>query len=586
MFRYSTALGRQLLTYVLAFSFVITLLSLFYILYSDYQRGLQQYDENLEQIENSYRKSLSYSLWNFDANQIDAQLHGILNFPGVVYTYIENNDEVLYSSGNVYNHVDQHHQFGLSYDTPTEHYPLGVLHISLDYSQLHQELTDQTVNILLTQFVKTFTISIFLLFIVHQLITRRLYALAEWAQDFSLDTPKGPLLKHRRNDEISAVNQAIHQMLMRLRQDIEEQKKSHQQFEHTRNQLTIAVDNAGIGFCTYNAEANKLDSNSHFAGHLATTELELESVRHPINELVNRIEGPESVQQRERINQLFIGRLSRVHDLIWIRDFQQTRRYLEITLQISRYRDTRPAEIMICTVDRTQEQLALEQSRELTLSLENKVTARTEDLYNEQLRSKATIRKLEQDLERTASHYSSESQKEINQLLLKQLHQLEPLTDAETRPRIQAFMEYLSVSESSPSSSIDLALLIRRWAEQTFEADKQPITDLPFSLIIEENPDVFYFLLNHLVLRKCRNVSASDCSIGLKLNRGMIEIKATHSGQNNQSATQSMTGISIADRDIDSLCEHLVSTRFQGQLTTEQAENEQSLTLLLSIRNH
>ena len=44
--------------------------------------------------------------------------------------------------------------------------------------------------------------------------------------------------------------------------------------------------------------------------------------------------------------------------------------------------------------------------------------------------------------------------------------------------------------------------------------------------------------------------------------------------------------LSIADRDIDSLCEHLVSTRFQGQLTTEQAENEQSLTLLLSIRNH
>ena len=583
MFRYSTALGRQLLTYVLAFSFVITLLSLLYILYSDYRRGLHQYNENLVQIENSYQKSLSYSLWNFDANQIDAQLHGILNFPGVVYTYIENNDEVLYSSGNVYNHVDQRYQFDLRYQTPGEDYNLGTLHISLDYSQLHQELTEQTVNILITQFIKTFTISLFLLFIVHQVITRRLYALADWAQHFSLDNPRGPVLKTRRTDEISAVNQAIHQMLMRMRQDIDEQHRAHQQLEHTRNQLTIAVDNAGIGFCTYDADKDMLDSNGHFAGHLATTEFELESLRHPINELIDRIHGPDAVQQRERINQLLIGRLSRVHDLIWIQDFQEEPRYLEITLQASRYRDTRPAEIMICSVDRTQEQNAMKQSRELTLSLENKVTARTEALYNEQLRSKATIRKLEQDLERLQSHYSSNAQQEINQLLLKLLQQVEPDTEPRHQVCLQAFMEYLTVSELSPDGgSIDLAQLIRQWSEEKCPASHRPQLNMPFSLIIEENQRVISFLLNHLLLRRHQQTKEGGSLITLRLSGNKISIEGRFSLAATPADSEDMT----LGLDVDNLCEHLIVTRFQGCLLKEVTDSQEIITLQLAIRNH
>jgi len=578
MFRYSTALGRQLLTYVLAFSFVVTLVSLFYILFSDYQRNVRQYSANIIQIENSYQKSLSYSLWNFDSNQVEAQLHGILNFPGVVYTYIENKDEVVYSAGNVYSHVDERREFRLTYKGPNETHDLGVLHISLDYSQLHQELAQQTVNILTSQFVKTFAISIFLLFIVNQLITSRLASLADWARNFSLENLKGPQLKRHKNDEIGAVSQAIHQMLGRLKLDMEEQKKAHQQLENTRNKLSVAVDNAGIGFCTYNAENDTLESNSHFAVHLATTETELEGLRHPINELLSRIQGSDAVQQREKINQLLIGRLSRMHDLISIEDFQDEQRFLEITLQISRYRDTRPAEILICSVDRTQEQMAMQHSRELTVSLENKVTARTEDLYNEQLRSRSTIRKLEQEVELLQTHYTENAQQEINHLLYKQLKQAEALVDNQQRDQLNAFMEYLIISECKAEESIDLPHIIR---EQIKKSGVSNVTlNLPFSLIIEEDPEVFRFLTEQVIVREQKQNNPLETEIRLKLNGDKIQIQTDiqTSFRENDGGT--------AENDIFRLCEHLIKTRFQGTIERTQSADHICIRLELAIRNH
>lgn len=561
MHKYSTVIGRKLLSYILAFSFIITLAAFLYILLSDYQRGVSSYDRNLEQIRNSYQQSISYSLWNFDSGQIEAQLLGILNFPGVVYVYIENNGKLLHSAGNLYNQAERQYQFSLHYTSAGQEYPLGTLHISLDYTGLYDEIKEKTINILLTQFIKTFSISVFVLFIVHQVITRRLGRMADWARNFSLNNLSTPLRIQSSRvtpDELTTVADAINQMRHTLQQDMEQQEQSRRQLENIKEQLSIAINNAAIGFCTYSPGEDKVSCNAHFASRLAATEYELESLQHPLDKLLQRLEGPQAVPQRERINQLLQGRSGRIQDTFQLRNFHNELCYLEMTLQTTRYHDNRPQEIMICMADRTREQEALIQARELTVSLENKVTQRTEDLYNEQLRSHATIEQLQKELKQLSAEDEKEQQKKINELLLSQLVRLQQISPP-LPAALPAFTEYLQVSVQERRSSINLARYTRLWLEEADLSEDKITLHLPFSLIVEEDPALIRFLFRHLILEEPALASSHHTDITLRLTADQVEFTARYQPDNNR-----LPELTEDQQTIASLCGHLISLRLHG----------------------
>ena len=561
MHKYSTVIGRKLLSYILAFSFIITLAAFLYILLSDYQRGVSSYDRNLEQIRNSYQQSISYSLWNFDSGQIEAQLLGILNFPGVVYVYIENNGKLLHSAGNLYNQAERQYQFSLHYTSAGQEYPLGTLHISLDYTGLYDEIKEKTINILLTQFIKTFSISVFVLFIVHQVITRRLGRMADWARNFSLNNLSTPLRIQSSRvtpDELTTVADAINQMRHTLQQDMEQQEQSRRQLENIKEQLSIAINNAAIGFCTYSPVEDKVSCNAHFASRLAATEYELESLQHPLDKLLQRLEGPQAVPQRERINQLLQGRSGRIQDTFQLRNFHNELCYLEMTLQTTRYHDNRPQEILICMADRTREQEALIQARELTVSLENKVTQRTEDLYNEQLRSHATIEQLQKELKQLSAEDEKEQQKKINELLLSQLVRLQQIS-APLPAALPAFTEYLQVSVQERRSSINLARYTRLWLEEADLSEDKITLHLPFSLIVEEDPALIRFLFRHLILDEPALASSHHTDITLRLTADQVEFTARYQPDNNR-----LPELTEDQQTIASLCSHLISLRLHG----------------------
>ncbi|MDK2779292.1 MAG: hypothetical protein KYX62_16685 [Pseudomonadota bacterium] len=565
MLKYSTAIGRKLLSYILAFSFVTTLAAFLYILLADYQRGISSYDKGLQQIRNSYQQSVSYSLWNFDSGQIEAQLLGILNFPGVVYVYIENNGEMLHSAGNIYARSDRRFQFDLAYDSAGRNYELGTLHLSLNYTGLYDEIRDKAINILLTQFIKTFSVSVFLLFIVHQLVTRRLARMADWAGNFSLRNLSTPLTiqdSSDRHDELTTVADAINQMRETLQQDISDQETSRRELENLKEKLSIAINNAAIGFCTYHSDEDTIHCNSHFASCLSTTEYELEAMQHPMEYLTGRITGAQAVQQKERLNQLLQGRLGRVHDTLWLKNFAGEERYLEMTFQITRYRDTRPQEILICIVDRTQEQNALSQARELTMALENKVTQRTEELYNEQLRSRATIEYLEQELQRVHSERSQEQQRGINELLLSQLQRMNQLVSVSQAPALPVFLEYLKISVRDEPGTINLTRCVQDWLAEDPALAAHINASLPFSLIIEEDPAVIRFLFRNLILRDPAMNADSECELTLRLNQDQVEFTASYQPADNQ-----LPALNADEEDVFRLCEYIISLRLHGSLS-------------------
>ena len=218
-------LAVTLLAYVLMFSFFVTLATSAYIIYSDYLQGANKLNQSITQIKAGYQESISYSLWNFDSQQIKTQLAGILNFPGVLNVYIETKEGLLHSAGDFEQNASQKHAFDLFFTSAERQYPLGVLNITLDYKGLYETLFYKALNILATQFVKTFSVSLFILFIFQRLVTHRLLSMSRWAKKFSIndldnELTVGATHKNSGPDEIDAVVSAINSMRNSLKEDI------------------------------------------------------------------------------------------------------------------------------------------------------------------------------------------------------------------------------------------------------------------------------------------------------------------------------------------------------------------------------
>lgn len=516
-------IGFKLLSYLLGFSFMATLIAFGAILLSDYYRGINEYSNSITQIRSGYQQSLSYSLWNFDTRQINSQLEGILNFPGVVYVHIESEGNLIHSAGNVLANSEERHSFPLSYQSAGNRYELGELYIDIDYTGLYQELLDKTLEILVTQFLKTFSVSVFVLFIVRLLITRRLKVMSDWAESYSLSQLDQPLdlnLHQHEHDELDSVADAINTMRNKIKQDVRERQKAQSQLEDIKERLALAIDNAALGFCQYHSHNDRIVCNHHFATLMGSTQSELERLSHPLEHIRDLISGDMRAEQKERFNQLLYGRLNRLQNCVNLIDFSGKEKWLDATVQITRFDENLPAEILICVVDKTKEQIASHQAQELTLSLENKVTKRTEELYEEQQRAKINIQKLSQQLERQQQNQSSCLDNPFNSLLLEGMKQ----GNSALLGRIQ---QYLDIVLNGQHTMLNLSQSIRQWAEQQLPLQASQVTlKLPLSLILEENEPLICFLLEGMLVQDPLFPACESLELTLSLSGNQARIEA------------------------------------------------------------
>jgi C4-dicarboxylate-specific signal transduction histidine kinase len=213
----TSVLGRRLLLNIICFSFFITLMASGIIIYSDYRAGIKQISSSISRIEAVYLPSISFSLWNYDYNQLLLQLKGINNFPGVVACQvIDEKGHQVQSFGEIKNHeiVEQYH-FPLTYNDQGITQPLGKLIIAITKEEVYKNLIDKIIVIIGSQFFKTITVSLFILFLVYKMITRHLNQMSNWARNLDIENFNDILLLDRsplNNDELSVVTNAINQL--------------------------------------------------------------------------------------------------------------------------------------------------------------------------------------------------------------------------------------------------------------------------------------------------------------------------------------------------------------------------------------
>ena len=240
-------LGRMLLVYLLAFSSFVTLIMTGAVLYSDYQKEVSIRDSSLLQIQTGYLPSLAQSLWNIDELQMRTQLEGVVNFPYVVYVEVSDDIGSQFNAGSLSDAANLHSEkFDLIYHdlaSPSgQKIKAGLLNVFVDTDLIHANIFDKALVILITQFVKTLTVSLFLLWLVSVLVTRHLHRIVEWADMNNLEIP---LVLNRlpgKWDELERVTDAINSMRTKKLQGIKERDDAYDELDRLNTSLELQID--------------------------------------------------------------------------------------------------------------------------------------------------------------------------------------------------------------------------------------------------------------------------------------------------------------------------------------------------------
>jgi diguanylate cyclase (GGDEF)-like protein len=239
--RHRLGVAPRILMLILLFSSGVTLLSTGLQLYLDYRRDVNAIESRLEEVEQSYLSSIAGSLWNLDIGQLRLQLDGIRRLPDMQALEVRevSSDVVQPLVVTVGKHLSRGVVVREAPITRTENgitQTIGIFHAEATMTGVYRRLADTAVVILVTQGIKTFLVSLFILYIVHRLITRHLFVIADHADAFDLRSP-GPKLRLRRrkppeSDELDRVVTAFNNMSDGLQRAYDELGEANAELEH------------------------------------------------------------------------------------------------------------------------------------------------------------------------------------------------------------------------------------------------------------------------------------------------------------------------------------------------------------------
>lgn len=218
-YRRRRKLSRLLVVLVLLFSGFITLLLTAIQLYLDYRYDVSLIEQRLQQIEISNLDSVSRHLWTLNYSALRLQMEGLLRQPDLIYMEVVDAEgatvaAIGYGEGKVL----RGRLYPVLYQYRGETRRIGTLVVVATLDGVYQRLWDTFLVILVTQAIKTFLVTVFILLLFQRLVTRHLDRLAEVAdasdvrtlsQPWALDRPARWYNKH---DELEALLSAFNRM--------------------------------------------------------------------------------------------------------------------------------------------------------------------------------------------------------------------------------------------------------------------------------------------------------------------------------------------------------------------------------------
>ncbi len=245
-------LPYRLLIYILICSSFFTILGTSIQLYMEYRSDVDEIGKAMSQIDDSYANTIAASLWDINIEHVSIQLDGALKLPGIRYLEVTDKtagfSEPIAAAGfRPLTTRTIERSFPLIHHVDGKSVDVGQLVVVADLQDVLSRLKHRVFIVLTTQAVKTFLVALFILMIIHYMVTRHLQTVADYAREMDIDNLERPLIlnrfdSNRKEDELDMVAKAFNEMRVNLIGDIEERKKT----EEALRQSNMIVENSPV----------------------------------------------------------------------------------------------------------------------------------------------------------------------------------------------------------------------------------------------------------------------------------------------------------------------------------------------------
>ena len=248
-----------MILYILMFSSVITLVLTLIQLYKDYRYDLTLIDSRFEQIEASNLASINESVWTLNQTSLNLQLNGLLRLPDMIFIEVRSSDNRVLSSVG-----DNHRKNTIVRLYPIEHsyrehkVVLGQLTAVATLDNVYQRLWDTAIVILVTQAIKTFLVSLFIVIIFQSLVTRHLGRFAIYLKKLNISAPYLPFSLDRK-ENLFTLRDELDQMVSSFNVMHKNLQQAYAELNLSKDALKTAQSMAHLGSWIWDMKSDQID---------------------------------------------------------------------------------------------------------------------------------------------------------------------------------------------------------------------------------------------------------------------------------------------------------------------------------------
>jgi len=289
-FRDRHSIGFKILLGVLVISGLATCVIASYQLYRDYRTDVKGIEDRLQQIEASYLKSVTNSIWEMNEGQVKISLEGILNLPDVESVVVIDRDEIKFKVGDALAKRKIIRKYQLNYELEEVSENVGELIIYASLENAISRLEDRIIVVFLSQALKTTITSIFILFLIRVLVTTHVEKIALYFEkhDVGAKPQKLKLERHifksKYDDEFDSLAASVNDMVTRLDKEFNQRTLAEKELLKMNENLENVVESRTNQL----VEASKLASLGEMAGGVAHEINSPLSVVHGLNRRLKR----------------------------------------------------------------------------------------------------------------------------------------------------------------------------------------------------------------------------------------------------------------------------------------------------------
>ena len=248
--KYNKSITKKLIISVVLFSAFITLITSSIQIYGNYKRDISSIEKRFEEIKQVHIPSLATRVWIADREELKFQLESIYKLPDIQYISVtENESTENETSTSVGEKTDDNmilQSYPIYFEHRGENIQIGVLHVQATLDNVYQHIIDQAIIIILSNAIKTFLVSGFILILFFSLVTRHLNKMATFASQLDVSKLDEKLQLDRKppsansHDELESVVHAFDIMQSNLRESIDKLRNNEEHYR-TLVETTTAI---------------------------------------------------------------------------------------------------------------------------------------------------------------------------------------------------------------------------------------------------------------------------------------------------------------------------------------------------------